>query len=155
MDDYKKFILALFLPFIAGAIGSFFTYPEIDSWYANLNKPTFNPPNWVFGPVWTLLYIFIGVSFYLVWRNKDIKNNMHTYKFFFLQLFLNSLWSIVFFGLKDLLLALGVIIVLWVAILLNIISFYKESKSAAYLLIPYLLWVSFASILNFYVYALN
>ncbi|MEM3369827.1 MAG: TspO/MBR family protein [Candidatus Micrarchaeia archaeon] len=155
MENYQKFIIALLVPFIAGGIGSFFTYPEIESWYSHLVKPTFNPPNWVFGPVWTLLYILIGISFYTVWKEKSISNNLETYKYFFIQLVLNALWSFVFFGLKDLLLALLVIIFLLISILLNIISFYRESKISAYLLIPYLLWVCFASVLNYFVFILN
>lgn len=112
MKNYQKIIIALSVPFLTGGIGSFFTYPEINSWYASLSKPLFNPPNWVFGSIWTLLYLLIGISFYLVWKKKEITKNFNTYKHFFLQLILNSIWSVAFFGIKNLLLALIIIVLL-------------------------------------------
>lgn len=138
----------------AGFIGSFFTYSAIPDWYAALNKPLFNPPNWVFGPVWTLLYILMGISFYLIWISKS-KLKQKGIKIFSIQLILNTSWSIVFFGFKNPELALINIIVLWIAIFLTIKSFLKISKVSAYLLVPYLLWVSFAGILNFSIVLLN
>jgi tryptophan-rich sensory protein len=138
----------------AGFIGSFFTYSAIPDWYAGLNKPPFNPPNWVFGPVWTLLYILMGISFYTIWISKS-KFKKKGIKIFLIQLILNTSWSIAFFGFKNPELALINIIVLWIAIFLTIKSFLKISKVAAYLLIPYLLWVSFAGILNLSIVLLN
>ncbi|MCX8202360.1 MAG: tryptophan-rich sensory protein [Candidatus Micrarchaeota archaeon] len=155
MENYLKLVIAILIPFCAGAVGSYFTFPEIDSWYQLLAKPSFNPPNWIFGPVWSFLYLLIGISFYLIWKEKEISKNLSIYKYFFIQLVLNTSWSLVFFGLKNIFFALLLIIVLWFSILLTILSFYKVSRISAYLLIPYLIWVSFATILNYYVYILN
>lgn len=132
-----------------GIIGSFFTVSAIPSWYATLNKPIFSPPNWVFGPVWTVLYVFMGISLYLVWQKKNVPS------IFWIQLILNAAWSIIFFGWHNPLLALVDIVVLWIAIILTIKAFYKINKLAANLLIPYLLWVSFAIILNLFIVLLN
>jgi len=150
-----KFIISILICQLVGVIGAFFTTPAISSWYKSLNKPTFNPPNWLFGPVWTLLYFLMGVSLYLVWNKKKSGQRKTALKFFTLQLILNSLWSIIFFGMRLPLLAFLEIIVLWFFILLTIKKFLPISKKSAYLLIPYLLWVTFASILNFYIVKLN
>ena len=140
----------------AGVIGSIFTYPSIPTWYAALIKPALNPPNWIFGPVWTTLYILMGISLYLIIKKgKPDRAAMTAIIFFVLQLALNSLWSIVFFGNHMLSLAFVNIIALWIAILINIVLFYKLDKWAGILLIPYILWVSFASYLNFAVWMLN
>lgn len=139
---------------LAGILGSFFTITSINSWYSLLNKPFFNPPNWIFGPVWTTLYLMMGISLYLIIINKS-KNKKLAYYFFTAQLILNSLWSIIFFGLKSPFFAFLEIIILWCAILLTIIKFYKISKPASYLLMPYLAWVSFAAVLNLAIYFLN
>lgn len=149
-------LASLSLPFLAGSIGSYFTFPAINSWYKTLEKPFFSPPNWVFGPVWTLLYIFMGISLYLIYTRdtKDIAKSKGL-KVFLIQLALNSLWSIAFFGLKSPLTALGIILVLWVLILLTIKYFMKINKAAGWLLIPYLAWVSFATILNSSIVVLN
>ena len=153
MNKPTKLIISILLSLSAGAIGSIFTFRSIPTWYNTLNKPAFNPPNWLFGPVWTTLYILIGISVYLVWTNK--KKNTTAFIIFGTQLFLNALWSILFFGLKNPLIAFIEIILLLAAILYTIIIFYKIDKNAAYLLIPYLFWVSFASILNFSIFYLN
>lgn len=156
--DIFVLIAAILLCEAAGIIGSLFTAPSIPGWYATLNKPSFNPPNWVFGPVWTTLYALMGISLYLVWKkgqeNKkiDIKLPLAIFGF---QLFLNFLWSILFFGMQSPLLGLLCIIPLWLSIAATIFYFYKISKTAAYLLIPYILWVSFASILNASIWMLN
>lgn len=140
---------------IAG-IASYFTISQIQGWYVYLQKPVFNPPNWLFGPVWTILYIMIGISAYLVWqqRSKSI-NYINAEYAYFLQLLFNLSWSIVFFGLHQILAALIVIIALWLSIVANIFFFSKVNRVAAWLLVPYLLWVTFASILNLYIYRLN
>jgi translocator protein len=151
-----KLISSLIICLLAGFIGSFFTSSSITTWYLTLNKPFFNPPNWLFGPVWTILYLMMGVSLYIIW-DKGINNKISkiAISLFFIQLTLNVLWSIIFFGLKSPLFALIEIIFLLIFILLTIIYFYKISKFASYLLVPYLMWVSFATILNFAIYYLN
>ena len=140
----------------AGLIGSIFTIPSIPTWFAGLNKPPFSPPNWIFSPVWTTLFILMGISAWLVWEkgisNKEVRSAI---MIFAAQLALNMLWSILFFGFKSPLLAFVEIIVLWVLILATILSFYKISKPAAWLLIPYILWVSFASVLNLSIWLIN
>lgn len=155
--NYKKFSISILVCLFAGIIGSFFTASSIPNWYSILNKPFFNPPNYIFGPVWTTLYILMGISLYLVWNNKNkkSKNIKSFYKFFAIQLILNALWSLLFFGLKSPLLGFIEIIFLWLFILLSIISSYRISKIASYLLIPYILWVSFATVLNLYILLLN
>ena len=142
--------------FSAAALGSAFTISAIDTWYTTLQKPFFNPPNWIFGPVWTLLYLLMGISLYLVWVTKtDKKEKRQGIIFFFVQLALNVLWSIIFFGLKSPSVAFVEIIFLWIAIFLTTKNFLQVSKSAGWLLIPYLVWVSFASILNLSVAIMN
>lgn len=149
--NYWKLIASIIICQLIGIIGSFFTISSVSTWYLTLNKPSFNPPGWIFGSVWTILYLLMGISLYLIW-NKKSKTAII---FFVIQLFLNLSWSILFFGLKSPLLAFIEIILLWLAILLTIIITYKISKPAAYLLIPYILWVSFAIILNLFIVILN
>lgn len=146
----------IFICEFIGILGSVFTISQIPIWYAMLNKPFFSPPNWIFGPVWTTLYALMGISIYLIYESKIKKTDRQfLVKIFFLQLFLNFLWSVIFFGMHLLFIAFIEILILWVVILLLIFKFYKVSKPAAYLLIPYLLWVSFASLLNLFVAILN
>ncbi|MBU1033961.1 tryptophan-rich sensory protein [Patescibacteria group bacterium] len=140
---------------LAGAIGSIFTFSAIPNWYSTINKPFFNPPNWLFGPVWTLLYLFMGIALYLILNTKKTAKRKTALVVFFTQLGLNSLWSIIFFGLHSPGLAFLEIIFLLTFIVLSILKFLPISKKAAYLLVPYLLWVSFASILNFSIFLLN
>jgi benzodiazapine receptor len=141
---------------LAGIIGSIFTTPAIPTWYANINKPTFRPPNWVFAPVWTTLYLLMGIALFLVLRKglneKGIKIAVAV---FALQLVLNALWSYLFFGLESPFAAFIEIIFLWAAILISIILFFRISPVAGALLIPYIIWVSFASVLNFAIWRLN
>ncbi len=146
-----KFLGCLVACFGAAYIGSTATMPSIPTWYAALNKPVFNPPNWIFGPVWSLLYLLMAISLYLVLGN----GFSLAVVIFIVQLLLNIAWSIAFFGYHSPLTAFIIIIALWLAILLTIIKFYKISHLAGWLLIPYLLWVSFASILNLAVVILN
>jgi len=143
-----KLIVSLILSFSAAAIGNLATIPNIPTWYASLEKPFFNPPNWLFGPVWTLLYILIGISFYLIWTLKTKKSKATVYAIFFSQLALNALWSIVFFGLHSLWGGLIVIMTLLINIGVLIHYFNRLKPLASYLLIPYLAWVSFATCLN-------
>jgi tryptophan-rich sensory protein len=156
MSNFLRLIISIAACLAAGGIGSFFTAEAIPGWYAALNKPSFNPPNWVFGPVWTSLYIMMGISLFLVWKegtgNSFVKPAL---TLFIVQLILNSLWSAVFFGMKSISGGLLIIILLWLAILFTIFRFMKVSSFAGILLIPYLLWVSFASVLNYFFYKLN
>lgn len=147
--NLPKLILSITICLGAGIIGSFFTTSAIPTWYATLNKPVFSPPNWIFAPVWTTLYILMGISLYLVWKKKTVP------MVFWIQLILNATWSIVFFGMKNPILAFINIAALWIAIFLTIKSFRKINKTAACLLYPYLAWVSFASVLNLFIVLLN
>jgi tryptophan-rich sensory protein len=153
-----RLFLSLAVAFAAGAIGSIVTFPSITTWYAGLDKPFFSPPNWVFGPVWTLLYALMGISLYLVWTAK-IKGKKQTkrgaYIAFGAQLLLNSLWSAVFFGLHQPWAGVGVIAALWFTIVATMWLFWPISRRAVYLLVPYLLWVGFAGALNIAVAMLN
>ncbi len=146
----KKLIFSILLAQSAGLVGSFFTVSAIPTWYVFLNKPVFSPPNWLFGPVWAILYTFIGISMYLIWSNK--KGSL---RLFFFHLFLNTIWSPIFFGIKNLGLAFFVILLMDFTLILIIKNFYKINKTAALILIPYLLWINFASILNFSIWKLN
>ncbi|MBW2966057.1 tryptophan-rich sensory protein [Candidatus Woesearchaeota archaeon] len=154
MKKIWKLIISIIIPFLASAIGSLFTASSVSTWYVELIKPSFNPPSWVFGPVWTLLYLLMGIALYLIWVDKA-KNKEKAYWTFGIQLGLNALWSILFFGLRNPLLAFIEIIVLWIAILMTIIYFYRINKKTIYLLLPYILWVSFAAVLNFSLMILN
>lgn len=153
---YVKFIASVLLCFSVAFLGSAATTPSIPTWYASLSKPCFNPPNWVFGPVWTVLYLSMAVALYITWDKKISKKKKDkAVKIFIFQLILNLLWSLMFFGLHQLLLSVVVIIALWISILITIKYFIRISKWAGYLLIPYILWVSFAYILNFSILILN
>jgi translocator protein len=145
----------LLFVFIAGAIGSYFTFPEINGWYSTLHKPFFNPPNWIFGPVWTTLYIFIAVSLYIIIKEKKTKQRDSAIALFIIQLILNTAWSIIFFGFRFPLAAFIEIIVLWILILLTLVYFYRINQITIYFLSPYLAWVSFATILNGAIVILN
>lgn len=155
--------MKIFTPFIfilvslsAGFIGSFFTSASIPIWYANINKPSFNPPNWIFGPVWTILFIMMGLASYFIWLRWGSGNLAKiALILFFVHLIFNILWSVLFFGLQEPFWAFLEIVFLWIMILALIILFYQIDKKAAYLLVPYLLWVSFASVLNFAIWRLN
>ena len=156
--DYKKLIICLLIPQLAGLLGSVANMTSLDSWFLSLVKPSFNPPNWIFGPVWTILFIMMGISLYLVWQKRGLFNQkqwLFSLKIFSIQLGLNILWSYLFFFFRSPLAGLAEIILLWVFILFNIIHFYKLNKTAGLLLVPYLLWVSFASVLNLNLWILN
>jgi tryptophan-rich sensory protein len=154
--DLLKLILSIVICQAAGFIGSLFTSRSIPTWYASLKRPSFAPPNWVFSPVWITLFVLMGISLYLVWRMLPKGENVRTAIILFaVQLVLNMLWSIIFFGLQSPFAAFVEIIFLWMAILLTIIVFFRVSTIAAALLIPYILWVSFAAVLNFFFWKLN
>lgn len=151
-----KLIISIVICQLAGLIGSLFTMSKIPTWYMTLNKPELAPPNWLFGPVWTTLFVLMGIALYMVWKQgtdkKDVKIALYV---FGTQLILNVLWSIIFFGIENTGAAFIEIISLWISILLSIIYFYKVNKVASYLLLPYIAWVSFASYLNFMIWMLN
>lgn len=158
INNAFKLIITIVVSELAGIIGSVFTAPAIKTgWYATLVKPALNPPSWVFGPVWTTLYALMGIALWLVWTNADAdkKTKQRAFVFFFAQLGLNTLWSIIFFGQQSVGGAFREIIALWVLILITIRYFAKVSKPAAWLLVPYILWVSFAMYLNFSIWTLN
>jgi len=141
---------------LAGAIGSVFTANSIQDWYAFLEKPVFSPPNWLFAPAWITLYILMGIAAFLVWKKKDdLSFRNCALKLYGINLILNVLWSIIFFGLKNPGLAFAEIIVLWILILVITIKFFRISRIAGFLFVPYLFWVSFASVLNYFVWQLN
>lgn len=150
-----KLIVSLALPLAVGAISGLFTSNAISEWYTTLNRPSFNPPNWLFGPVWTTLYILMGISLYMVWTLEPGKERNMALVAFGVQLVLNFGWSFFFFYFKTIGFALIEIVALWSSIVLMLVLFYRIKPMAAYINIPYLLWVSFATILNAAYYKLN
>jgi tryptophan-rich sensory protein len=154
--DLLRLAISLIICQLAGFIGSLFTRPAISGWYAALNKPSFTPPSAVFGPVWFSLYVMMGISLFLVWHHGSRGQNVRTGMILFvIQLVLNTLWSILFFGFRSPPAGLVGILILWVAILLTLIHFWKVSRSAGVLLVPYIAWVSFAAVLNTSLWVLN
>ncbi len=153
--DILKLVASVVICQIAGFFGSLFTTPAIPTWYKTLNKPSFTPPNWIFSPVWIGLFILMGISLFFVWRRPDHPQFKPALIFFLVQLTLNVFWSIAFFGLRSPLLGLLDIGALWITILLTIQYSIKVSRVAGVLLIPYLAWVSFAALLNFFLWILN
>ncbi len=155
-SDITKLVIATGAPLLAGGIGSIFTTAKIPGWYANLAKPLLNPPSWVFGPVWTVLYVLMGVATFLVWkRGGERKAARQAFMAFVTQLFLNAIWSVLFFGLQRPDLALIDIVLLWIMIVVTMVFFARVSKTSAWLLLPYLAWVSFATYLNYGIYVRN
>ncbi|MFH1669275.1 MAG: TspO/MBR family protein [Candidatus Woesearchaeota archaeon] len=154
MKDVPKLICSILICQTAGVAGSFFTAKSASTWYGTLNRPGFTPPDWLFSPVWITLFALMGISLYLVWI-KGAGKNKAALAMFGVQLFLNILWSAMFFGLQSPLLAFVEIIALWAAILVTIAWFYRISRPAAYFLVPYVIWVSFAAVLNFSIFYLN
>lgn len=154
MPKYLKLIGLILLCELVGILGSVYTISAIPTWYLGLNKPFFNPPNYLFGPVWTMLYALMGISIFRVLELKK-KNVDQATNLFWTQLFLNGIWTPIFFGSKQLLFAFVVIVLMWIYIFRTIKAFAKIDKLSAYLLYPYLAWVSFAAILNFSIWFLN
>lgn len=142
-----KILLCSLVMLALGGLSGWLTSSAIPGWYATLVRPPGTPPNWLFGPVWTVLYLMIGASFALIWHRGRVGKNQATFSFI-VQLVLNLAWTPVFFGLHQMEVALGVIILLWFAIALTLRSFADSSRPAAILLVPYLLWVSYATYLN-------
>lgn len=139
----------------AAALGAALTDLTVRDWYATLEKPSWNPPNWIFGPVWTTLYVAMAVAAWLVWRRKDVASVSMPLAIFGLQLVLNVAWSGLFFAMRSPGLALIDVMLLWIAILATIATFARVSRPAAILLVPYLAWVSFATLLNATIWHLN
>lgn len=150
------FLINIVIALGIGALGGLATSESVKTWYPTLNKPSFNPPNWLFAPVWTSLYILIGIAAYLVWIKRDkIAHFPRVLAIYFIQLILNLCWSFIFFSLHEIGFALFEIMILLIVIVVNAIAFYKIDKWAGYLFIPYILWVSFASFLTYSIFMLN
>ncbi len=155
MNRYLKLTLCILLPLLIGGISGYATASGINIWYMGLNKPFFNPPNYLFGPVWSMLYILMGISFYRILQSQDSELKRKAILIFCIQLVLNFLWSFLFFRFQMLAISFIEIIIMWISIATMIYTFTKIDKTAAYLQIPYLLWVSFASVLNGAIWFLN
>jgi benzodiazapine receptor len=156
LNEIPKLIVSIVFCQCAGLIGSVFTSTAIPSWYVTLNKPFFTPPNWLFAPVWITLYTLMGVAAFLIWRQGfQDRQVQRALSIFGVQLILNALWSAAFFGLQSPLAGLIVIVILWLAIVLTILKFFPISKTAGILIMPYILWVSFAAVLNVAIVLLN
>lgn len=151
-----KLLISIVICQLAGVVGSFFTTPAIPTWYRTLAKPFFTPPNWLFAPVWIVLYCLMGISLFLVWEKKAKDARVKTaLVIFFIQLILNAFWSISFFGFRSPLMGFINIVFLWLAIVWTMQKFLKISRLSGLLMLPYFIWVSFAAILNFYILVLN
>lgn len=148
-------LLSLALAQLAGLVGSLFTVSSINTWYTGIVKPGFTPPGWLFGPVWLTLYTLMGIAAYLIWRERRHEAARFALWLYGAHLLVNALWSIVFFGLHDIVMAFLVIITLWAMILVLIVLFRRQNKTAGYLLVPYLAWVSYAAVLNATLWMLN
>jgi tryptophan-rich sensory protein len=154
MKSFIRIVLSIALPLGLGAVGGFFTSSSVTGWYGSLKKPSFNPPSWVFGPAWTVLYILMGIAFFLIWKsNNTLKNK--AISFYLLQLLFNFAWTFIFFYAQQPGWALVEILILWILIIATISCFFKISPLAGWLLIPYICWVTFATILNFAIWKLN
>jgi benzodiazapine receptor len=154
--QFLPFVISLLITLSIGFVAVFFTRPEIKRWYSALKKPAFNPPVWLFTPMYAGLYVLLGIAAYLVWKHRSRKPVYKVARgIYFIQLLLNFLWSIVFFVLHQLFGALIIIVLLWISIALTINWFNKFNKIAGWLLIPYLLWISFAAVLSGCIYFLN
>jgi benzodiazapine receptor len=155
-SDVWKLIIAIGICELTGIVSSLFSNPHMNPWFDGLEKPSWNPPSNVFGPVWTVLYLLMGVSLWLVWKsNTAINKKEIAISFFIIQLFLNFWWSLLFFRFHSPGSAFADIVLLLVFIIITMIHFFPISKFSAYILIPYALWVSFASALNYSIWILN
>jgi translocator protein len=156
MNNTVKLIIAIAIPLIIGGTSGFFTATGVGAWYQTINKPSWNPPNWIFGPVWTTLYVMMGIALFLVWK-ADTSNELKKIAIllFSIQLLLNFFWSFIFFYQQAPGWAVVEIIILWLFILFTIFAFAQVNKTAAWLLVPYISWVSFAAILNYTIWKLN
>jgi translocator protein len=154
-SDIAKLVISIVVPLAVGFGSSLFMGNSIETWYAALNKPWFTPPNWLFAPVWTTLYILMGIALFLVWRSPRNRTRDIGIALFAVQLIVNALWTIAFFGQQNILYGLLTIVPLWILVAATIYQFYKVDKRASYLLVPYIVWLSIATALNASVYVLN
>ena len=156
MKNWLKATISLALPQLAGLTGAAFTETGEGSWYRTIEKPEWNPPGWVFGPVWTMLYILMGIAFYIIWKSAaDKRIKTPAMIFWILQLVFNFCWTLIFFYAHEIGYAFAEIVVLWLLILITIFLFARISKLAAWLLVPYICWVSFAALLTYTIWQLN
>lgn len=156
MNNSVKLLLSIAIPVAVGATAGLFTSAEIPGWYQTIQKPSWNPPNWLFAPVWTSLYVLMGIALFLIWKSTATdKVKQKAISLFAIQLALNFCWSFIFFNQHQIGWALVEIVVMWLFILLTIFAFAPISKVAAWLLVPYISWVSFATILNYTIWQLN
>lgn len=154
MNNTFKLIISIILPQLIGGVGALVTISSVGSWYQTIEKPFFTPPSWVFGPAWTTLYLLMGIALFLIWKS-DHPSKKTALWLFGIQLVLNGIWSPAFFGLESPILGLVVIVPLWILIVVCIKVFFPIHKTASYLMVPYLLWVSFATALNAGIWYLN
>jgi tryptophan-rich sensory protein len=156
MSSFVKLVIAIALPVLIGGVSGFFTVSGVESWYQTIQKPSWTPPNWVFGLVWTTLYVMMGIALWLVWK-EDTSRELKLIAgiLFAAQLTLNFFWSFIFFRLELPGWAFAEILVMWVVILATIFAFAQVNKTAAWLLVPYISWVSFAAMLNFTIWRMN
>jgi benzodiazapine receptor len=156
LKEVPMLIGSILIPLVVGYLGAIVTLSQISTWYSTLSKPWWSPPNWLFGPIWTTLYILMGIALFLVWREGLHRRDVRfAILIFSIQLVLSLLWSVVFFSFHALFGSFIIVMLLWLAILANIIAFLIISKWAGLLLVPYIVWVSIASYLNYSVYLLN
>lgn len=153
--DSVKLVISIGVCLAAGLIGSVFTISNISVWYSTLNKPFFSPPDWLFLPTWTILYILMGVALFFIWKAPKVKKTNEGLMLFGAQLIFNIIWPIIFFGFRSIVGGLISIVILLILILMTTVQFYRIDKRAAYLMLPYLLWVCFATMLNISIYLLN
>ena len=153
--DSVKLVISIGVCIAAGIIGSIFTISNIAVWYATLNKPFFSPPDWLFAPVWAILYILMGIALFFIWKAPKVKKTNEGLMLFGAQLVFNVIWSIIFFGFRSVVGGALSIIILLILIVMTTLQFYRIDKRAAYLMLPYLLWVCFATMLNISIYLLN
>jgi benzodiazapine receptor len=154
-NQITKLVVSLLVPLAIGGLAGAFTAEAIPEWYASLNQPSFNPPNWVFGPVWTILYIILGISLFIIWKLESGKKRNLAIFIFMVQILLNFGWSLFFFYFKMIGLALIDIAALWIMIVVMLVRFHKLNPLAAYINIPYIVWVTFATVLNADYFSLN
>jgi benzodiazapine receptor len=155
MSGLASLLIFLLASFAAGGIGVFFTNPALPTWYAGLQKPRWTPPNALFGPVWTALYVMIALAGWFVWRNRGHADVRAPMAIFIAQLFLNAAWAVIFFGARRIGLAFIDIILLWIAIFACVAEFSRVSVASALLMTPYLGWVAYAAALNYAIWRLN
>ena len=151
-NKYSSFLIVLLITFLASAIGGYITNTFKEPWYSELNLASFNPPSWIFAPVWTTLYIFMSVAVWNIWNRFKSKKIL---KIYFIHLFFNASWSVVFFGFHQIFLAFIILILILIFIIYLMILYYKLNKLSFYLMVPYLLWSSYALVLNFFIIILN